>query len=90
MLGTSSSCNQSASDSFVSKLDSMPTCYGENGHAQHGWSEPIGDKLVQIYFQTTRTNQGMPAKYQTEYNAILQYFADLRARIPRFGDWVFG
>ena len=32
-------------------------CIGENGHIQYGWSNEIREKILQFYFQITRTDE---------------------------------
>jgi hypothetical protein len=42
---------------LINALDnSTPIQYGENGHAEYGWSNSIQEKILQFSFQVTRTN----------------------------------
>jgi hypothetical protein len=41
---------------LVNTLDNYtPTQFGENGHAEYGWSNSIQEKILQFSFQVTRT-----------------------------------
>jgi uncharacterized protein with von Willebrand factor type A (vWA) domain len=41
---------------LITALDnSTPVQYGENGHAEYGWSNSIREKILQFSFQVTRT-----------------------------------
>lgn len=41
---------------LIQELDSYtPKQVGENGHVEYGWSNGIQEKIVQFYFQVTRT-----------------------------------
>lgn len=41
---------------LINALDnSTPIQYGENGHAEYGWSNSIQEKILQFSFQVTRT-----------------------------------
>ena len=43
---------------LVNALDNYtPTQFGENGHAEYGWSNSIQEKILQFSFQVTRTNE---------------------------------
>ena len=43
---------------LVNTLDNYtPTQFGENGHAEYGWSNSIQEKILQLSFQVTRTNE---------------------------------
>jgi hypothetical protein len=42
---------------LINTLDNYsPTQVGENGHAEHGWSNSIQEKILQFSFQVTRTD----------------------------------
>lgn len=43
---------------IISALDNYtPKQFGENGHAEYGWSNSIREKIVQFSFQVTRTDE---------------------------------
>ena len=42
---------------FVTSLDNhTPIQYGENGHAEYGWSKNIQERIAQLHMQLTRTD----------------------------------
>jgi len=44
---------------LINALDNYtPTQFGENGHAEYGWSNSIQEKILQFSFQLTRTSKG--------------------------------
>ena len=46
--------------SLVAALDThTPTCIGENGHLQHGWSNDLKEKILQFSFQLTRCDKSV-------------------------------
>jgi Mg-chelatase subunit ChlD len=42
---------------LITALDNYtPTQFGENGHAEYGWSNSVQEKILQLSFQLTRTD----------------------------------
>jgi len=42
---------------LINTLDNYtPTQFGENGHAEYGWSNSVQEQILQLSFQITRTN----------------------------------
>lgn len=63
---------------LVNSLDNYtPKQYGENGHAEYGWSKNIQEQICQFSFQITRTNAAFQIinleKRLTELITILKY-----------------
>ena len=51
--------------------DYTSTQFGENGHVEYGWSNSIEEKIIQISFQVTRTNQEGVERIQKVLNDLL-------------------
>ena len=57
---------------LVNALDNYtPTQFGENGHAEYGWSNSIQEKILQFSFQVTRTNEAGVERLQKVLNGLL-------------------
>ena len=57
---------------FINALDDYTsTQFGENGHVEYGWSNSIEEKIIQISFQVTRTNQEGVERIQKVLNDLL-------------------
>lgn len=57
---------------LVNAIDSFTTKdFGENGHAEYGWSNYMKEKIVQFSFQVTRTDEKGVKKLQIILNDIL-------------------
>ena len=56
--------------SLVAALDThTPLQLGEKGHVEHGWSNDIQERIIQLSFQITRTTpQGVSELGETFYN----------------------
>ena len=62
---------------FVTALDSYtPLQLGENMHAEHGWSNDIKERVVQVFFQLTRTdNKTTMLALQNKFQALINQLA---------------
>jgi len=57
---------------LVNALDNYtPTQFGENGHAEYGWSSSIQEKILQFSFQVTRTDQAGVNRLSNVLNDLL-------------------
>lgn len=64
---------------LINTLDNYsPTQVGENGHAEHGWSNSIQEKILQFSFQVTRTDTLGVSKLAVILTSIL---TELKAKI---------
>ena len=61
--------------SLVSALDTTtPVQVGEKGHNEYGWSENMEEKILQLSFQLTRTNNSQVLKsLSNTYYSLLDY-----------------
>lgn len=50
-----------------------PTQFGENGHIEYGWSSSFREKIVQLHFQLTRTNQPNMETLKIHLNDLLYH-----------------
>jgi hypothetical protein len=58
---------------LVNALDNYtPTQFGENGHAEYGWSNSIQEKILQFSFQVTRTNENGVNSLAQRLNDLLR------------------
>jgi len=57
---------------LINALDNYtPTQFGENGHAEYGWSNSIQEKILQFSFQVTRTDQAGVNRLSNVLNDLL-------------------
>lgn len=64
---------------LIGALDTFtPVQYGENGHAEYGWSNDIREKIVQFSFQLTRTDASGVKRLEKVLDGIL---CELKARV---------
>jgi hypothetical protein len=64
---------------LVNALDNYtPSQFGENGHAEYGWSNSIQEKILQFSFQVVRTNEFGVQKLQIVLKDLL---ATLKHRV---------
>jgi hypothetical protein len=59
---------------LVNALDNFcPQQLGENGHLEYGWSNNLQDKILQFYFQLTRTDENGLISLRQILKEMLEY-----------------